>query len=70
MQTSGVKALSLAAISPSALMSDLPRSRVLDAGSTEGNGPLQTWHSGRTSQFDQMPVALVNRPTPHSRAWK
>lgn len=42
MQPHGVEAPGLAAISPSALKPDLPSSRVLNAGSAEGNGPPQT----------------------------
>lgn len=42
MQPSGVEAPGLAATSPSALKPDLPSSRVLNAGSAEGNEPPQT----------------------------
>lgn len=45
MPTSGAEALGLAATSPSALESDLLKNEVLAAGTTEGNRPLQTWHS-------------------------
>lgn len=65
MQTSGVEAPGLAAISPSALESDLPKNEVLAAGTTEGNRPPQIWHSEEPAQLDQMPLAQLNTlPSP------
>lgn len=64
MQTSGVEAPGLAAISPSALESDLLKNEVLAVGRTEGNRPLQTGHSEGAAQLAEMPLAQMNTLLP------
>lgn len=73
MQPHGVEVPGLAAISPSALKPGLPSSRVLNAGSAEGNGPPQTTTPVGEGKLSSVPAWLTGQGCSlggHSCEWE